>query len=45
MTHHTHSVEGGLPIEKDVVSILKSTLDNCAIADALLDLLRFVDYF
>ena len=45
MAHHTHSVESGLPVEQNVVSVLQSPFHYCAIRYKFLDLLRAVVYF
>ena len=45
VTHHTHSVEGGLSVEQNVVSVLQSPFHYCAIRYKFLDLLGAVVYF
>ena len=42
MTHHTHSMEGGLSVEKNVVTILKGSLDDGTEADIFGDFFRSV---
>lgn len=45
MTHHGHSVECGLTIEKDVVSILEVTFYDHAVVEVFLDLVSLIVHF
>ena len=45
VAHHTHSVKGGLPIEQNVVAILKGSFNNSAIGYKFLYLLGPIVYF
>lgn len=45
VSHHTHPVQGWLSVEQNIITVFKSALDNRAVAEMLLDQLRFVCYF
>lgn len=42
MTHHTHTMESWLTIEKYIVSIFKIALNNHAVVEVLLDLIGLI---
>lgn len=45
MSHHTHTMQSWLTIEKDIVSILQVSFNYCAVAQIFLDLLCRVCQF
>jgi hypothetical protein len=38
VTHHTHSVKGGLTVEKHIVTVLEASLHDHSVVQVFLDL-------
>jgi hypothetical protein len=45
VTHHTHAMESGLPVEKDVIAVFEISLDDHAVVEVFLDLVGLVVHF